>query len=234
MGRGRYVGAVPAPPGANDRRSWPRTMERIGKRIAVSIVVMVAMSVSVPTAAAQDDNDLVGTTPPAVSVDPPFVASGRFTPGTRQHLGIAAATIQPARSYRGTLSSTPLAPPATMVVNAGSILWTDVLIPADFDLAANHSITVTDDLTGAVVAVSDFYVDVDGSVHAFPPGGARARSAGAPESGARGSSAASGDQRFGFASDSDVPAKLGVGLVALAALAVLTAHKRHDEMVGPS
>jgi hypothetical protein len=213
-------------------------MERIGKRIAGSIVVLVATLVPAAAAWAQADVPAPGAPASAVSVDPPFVASGSFTPGVRQHLGIAAAAIQQSHTYRGSLSSTPVAPLPPVVASAGAILWTDVLVPAGFELGAEHRITVIDDVTGAVVAVSDFYVGADGTIHAFAPArtpaGTPAGSAGAARSGSEAPGAATGGHLARIASDPDAPAKLSVGLVALAALIVLTVHKRHDEMVGSS
>jgi hypothetical protein len=214
-------------------------MKRIGKRIAGSIAVLVAMSVSTGTASAQEQDHPTATTSPVVSVDPPFVASGSFAPGTRQHLGIAAAAIEQGRRYRGTLDSRPFPPPATMPASDGAMLWTDVLIPTDFELGADHRMTVVDDVTDVVVAETDFHVDLDGTVHAFAPVDPGSAPAGGPERGAGSTSGASGrSSGEGWlartASDTDVPAKLGVGLLALAALAVLTVHTRHDERMRSS
>ncbi len=127
-----------------------------------------------------------------------------------------------------------------MAASAGSILWTDVLIPADFELGANHSITVVDDLTGAVVAVSNFYVSADGTVHSSAAAargsgsGSGAGSGAGIGSGASRRSGSTAGQLARTGSDSDVPAKLGVGLVALGALIVLTVRRRHDETVPSS
>lgn len=215
-------------------------MKRIGKGAAGATAVLVVLFGPVGAAPAHGDDHRFGITPPSILVDPPFIDSGRFSPGTRQRLGIAAAAIEPTGSYSGTLSSTPASPLEAIVTSAGLILWADVLIPADFELGGDHRITVVDNRSGAVVAVSDFYVGVDGTVRAFAPASVRSGTTSRSESVAERRSGTSGERAAGdgrldrIASDPDAPAKLAVGLVALAALTVLSAHKRHDEMAPSS
>jgi LPXTG-motif cell wall-anchored protein len=204
------------------------------RRTTVSLLLLVmASAASMGTASAQQSDYPPGTTAPGppASVGPPFIESGSFTPGTRQNLGIAAAAIQQGRRYGGTLRSTPVALPSTVAASAGSIVFADVLIPADFALGANHSITVVDEQSGAVVAVSNFYVTADGKVLSTASGAAGSGSGSGAGSGSGGSaqrSSAGGLPRTG--SDNDMQVKLGIGLVAAGGLAVLAVRRRREDV----
>lgn len=193
------------------------------KRLAVSAAALFMFAILPGVAEAQTTDYPPGTAPTSTVDDapPPTVEDGAFVPGATLDIGVSSTAIVAGRTYTGTLESHPIALPNTVALQDGFVLFRDVPIPSDFELGAYHKITLVDAATGAVVAISDFYVGSDGRVFATAP----AAGGGSASPVAPGGGATTGQlPRTG--SGAGAPVKAGLGLIAVGGLAVLSVRTR--------
>lgn len=196
------------------------------KRLAASAGAIFILALSVGVAGAQTTDYPPGTAPVATVDDdapPPTLEGGAFIPGATLDIGVSSTAIVEGRTYTGTLESHPIPLPNTVALRDGFVLFRDVPIPSDFELGEYHRITLVDAATGAVVAISDFYVGADGRVSATAP----AAGGGSASPAAPGGGATAGRlPRTG--SGVETPVKAGLGLIAVGGLAVLSVRSRRQ------
>jgi LPXTG-motif cell wall-anchored protein len=96
-------------------------------------------------------------------------SSQPMTPNRTIDLTVETPQIQAGRTYRGIVRSTPFEVGPTLATVDGSITFTGVVLPADWD-AGEHTVTLIDVTSSATEAVVTFTVDDDGIVVAAAPG----------------------------------------------------------------
>jgi hypothetical protein len=174
---------------------------RTRSMIAVAGAALAICLLAAPAAS----QDYPGTTVPLgpVTCTGSISASGALLPNASVDITATGSCLVGAGTVNGVLQSTPIALPTVPVT--GSSATFPVRLPADWELNAFHTISVTDADTGALLLTNRFYVDGKGRITS-PPKAAR----GIPRTG----------------SNSDDLAKGGIALVAVGAGALAVARRR--------
>lgn len=196
-------------------------MSRVRSTLIASLVFAGAsLGLGTGIAAAQTPtSDYTGTT----VVAPPTTAGGQaactssvtaltqLAPGATVSLRLDCTRFVAGRTYVGTHRSTPVAIAPTKAT-ANNTLTVSVKLPADYELKANHTITMSDQASGEVVYDTKYYVNADGIISAAPTGAL-------PKTG----------------SDYVDPAlKAGGALLAAGALVLLVARRRRADATTPT
>lgn len=143
-------------------------MERLARQSFIAVFTVAALAVLAPSASAQDYPGTVPVAAPA-PCSAAVTASDALVGGASAVVSSTCSQLTAGLAVGGELHSSPIDLPVVTVV--GNTASFPVTLPADWDTAAYHTLTITNAASGRLLVNSEFYVDAAGKITAAPASG---------------------------------------------------------------